>query len=213
MARAGRGILFRRREKFYRGLIERLAFFGFEEGRNLFIAHYDWRAPVADLYPLYLVPVINEAKEKTGADKVHLVAHSLGGLVARSYVQSVLYGARNDVGKLIMLGTPNRGAADAYAAWDQAALVNAARVPEVYACLTRYWNAQRLASRWTANEHRVMATREIRNWLRSNSRSEFTRLKRDYVVLPAAQPVSSSRSAAPQRSQVSGPARSRTSCM
>ena len=44
---------------------------------------------------------------------VDIVAHSMGGLVARSYIQSDLYQA-GEVDQLLMLGTPNHGAVDAY---------------------------------------------------------------------------------------------------
>jgi hypothetical protein len=43
---------------------------------------------------------------RTGAEKVDIIAHSMGGLVARKYIQS--YGGEH-VGKLIMIGTPNNG--------------------------------------------------------------------------------------------------------
>lgn len=101
---------------FYQGLLDRLAQQGFIENQNLFIAHYDWRNPVADAAANYLQPVIDHAKQATGASKVDIVAHSMGGLVARAYIQSDNYG--EDVDQLIMLGTPNLGAADAYVAWE-----------------------------------------------------------------------------------------------
>ena len=49
--------------------------------------------------------------EQTGADKVHLVGHSLGGLIARYYVQS---GGSVRVDTVITLGTPHQGT---LAAW------------------------------------------------------------------------------------------------
>ncbi|HDO23621.1 MAG TPA: lecithin--cholesterol acyltransferase, partial [bacterium] len=48
--------------------------------------------------------------------KVDIIAHSMGGLVARSYIQDANY--RNDVGKLIMLGAPNYGSSDVYTLWE-----------------------------------------------------------------------------------------------
>jgi len=49
--------------------------------------------------------------EQYHVKKVDIVAHSMGGLVSRWYIQ---YGAyRNDVNKLVMLGTPNHGVWDA----------------------------------------------------------------------------------------------------
>lgn len=50
---------------------------------------------------------IEQARQVTGADRVHLIGHSMGGLVARAYVESTEY--ENDVASAIMLGTPNGG--------------------------------------------------------------------------------------------------------
>jgi hypothetical protein len=57
-------------------------------------------------YAIRLKEMINLVKQKTGKQKVILVAHSMGGLVAREYLS--LFGA-SDVDKLIMLNTPNHG--------------------------------------------------------------------------------------------------------
>jgi pimeloyl-ACP methyl ester carboxylesterase len=56
----------------------------------------------------YVERVLN----RTGATRVHLVGHSLGGLVARTYVQE--YGGDSRVHTCITLGTPHNGT---YAAW------------------------------------------------------------------------------------------------
>lgn len=45
-------------------------------------------------------------------DSVYIVAHSMGGLVARSYIQDLSY--KKDIKKLMMLGTPNHGSYSAY---------------------------------------------------------------------------------------------------
>ncbi len=50
---------------------------------------------------------IAQARQETGAERVHLIGHSMGGLVARAYVESGGYA--NDVASVIMLGTPNGG--------------------------------------------------------------------------------------------------------
>ena len=100
----------------YRGLTERLEAAGFTEGQDLFIAHYDWRQSNDESANEYLKPVIDQAKQISGADKVDIIAHSMGGLVARSYIQGPSYD--NDVDQLITLGTPHLGAADAYVAWE-----------------------------------------------------------------------------------------------
>lgn len=46
-----------------------------------------------------------------GFVKVNLIAHSMGGLISRYYLQAL--GGQKNVNKLIMLGTPNQGAMDA----------------------------------------------------------------------------------------------------
>ena len=49
---------------------------------------------------------IDEIKLNTGAKKVDIVAHSMGGLVARWHIQK---SGTGDVGKLIMIAAPNHG--------------------------------------------------------------------------------------------------------
>jgi hypothetical protein len=102
-------------------LEEKLAAEGFE----VFTAPYDWRVSLdlgqsVNAVDRYLVPAIDEAKrnanEGQGADMVILVAHSSGGLLARSYLQGSHY--RNDVAKLVMLGTPNLGTMAGYAMYE-----------------------------------------------------------------------------------------------
>ncbi|NWF81192.1 MAG: alpha/beta hydrolase [Chloroflexi bacterium] len=88
---------------------------GYRRERDLFVAFYDWRKSVRDSARLYLKPWIERAKQRSGASSVILVGHSMGGLVARSYIQSNDYA--NDVARLITLGTPHRGAGEAYYTW------------------------------------------------------------------------------------------------
>lgn len=59
-----------------------------------------------DTYALRLREIIQTIKHKTGKPKVILMAHSMGGLVSRRYLQ--IFG-EDDVEKLIMIGTPNQG--------------------------------------------------------------------------------------------------------
>jgi len=82
---------------------------------DLFVAFYDWRKSVRDSAFAYLKPWINRAKQQSGKPKVILIGHSMGGLVARSYIQSKEYAG--DVERLITLGTPHRGSAQAYYIW------------------------------------------------------------------------------------------------
>ncbi|MFH1802934.1 MAG: alpha/beta hydrolase [archaeon] len=59
-----------------------------------------------DTYSIRLNSIVESVKKKTGKDKVVLVTHSMGGLVARRYIQ--IFG-EDDVYKLIMVASPNQG--------------------------------------------------------------------------------------------------------
>jgi len=59
-----------------------------------------------DTYALRLREIIQTIKHRTGKPKVVIIAHSMGGLVSRRYLQ--IFG-EEDVEKLIMIGTPNHG--------------------------------------------------------------------------------------------------------
>ncbi len=59
-----------------------------------------------DTYALRLKDLIEIVKERTGKPKVNIIAHSMGGLVARKYLQ--IFG-NNDVDKLVMIAAPNKG--------------------------------------------------------------------------------------------------------
>ena len=100
----------------YKALIKEFENKGYKEGKTLFIAYYDWRKPVSENWEKYLKPKIEEAKQKSGQDHVDLVAHSMGGLLSRAYIQSDNYG--RDVNKLVMMGTPNYGASESYVVWE-----------------------------------------------------------------------------------------------
>ena len=110
--------------------------------QTLWAAPYDWRLPVAPrdgsidgqvetngLDPTdaswaygieYLHHWIEQAEEEwvswngdPALFSVDIVAHSMGGLIARSYLQSDWY-STGQIDQLLMLGTPNHGAVDAY---------------------------------------------------------------------------------------------------
>jgi hypothetical protein len=113
-------------------------------GANLFIAAWDWRLPVAgvndgtvdgilngitDLFSNnvfesgvdYLGYWLQKAKDITGSEKVDIITHSTGGLVARSYIQSDAYGATLSDGlvlptveDLVLVGVPNEGTSEVF---------------------------------------------------------------------------------------------------
>ncbi|MEK7642551.1 MAG: hypothetical protein AAB392_02020 [Patescibacteria group bacterium] len=107
----------------YDNLIETLDQNGYSLGTALFTFPYDWKKSNVESGEL-LKQKINEVKQiclglvnpEFSCDKVDIVAHSMGGLVARSYAQSVDY--ENDIDQLIFLGTPHRGAPKDYLTWE-----------------------------------------------------------------------------------------------
>jgi hypothetical protein len=99
----------------YNGLYETLAQNGFEEEKMLFAFPYNWRNDNAETARL-LKQRIDEVKIISGSNKVDIVAHSMGGLVARSYAQSDYH--ENDIDQIIFLGTPHLGAPKTYPIWE-----------------------------------------------------------------------------------------------
>jgi hypothetical protein len=85
---------------------------GYKKDCTLFAVPNDWRKDVDDIAKDYLKKRINEAKLKSGKDKVHIIAHSMGGLITRAYIQGNYYDY--DIDKFAMVGTPNHGAANIY---------------------------------------------------------------------------------------------------
>jgi triacylglycerol lipase len=55
---------------------------------------------------------VERLRERTGAEKVHIVGHSLGGMIARYYVQRM--GGSAAVDTLVTLGSPHTGTLTAY---------------------------------------------------------------------------------------------------
>lgn len=101
-------------EKIYRPFIKILNSMGYKEGENLFISYYDWKTSVLNSVEKYLFQDIEKIKRQTGFEKVVIISHSLGGLLGRSYMT---YFSPTSVDKLIMIGSPNLGAVDAYYFW------------------------------------------------------------------------------------------------
>lgn len=82
-----------------------------------YITHFDEIGYIAsvsksenlDTYTIRLREIIEYVKFVTGSDEVDIVAHSMGGLIVRRYEQ--VFGS-NDLGKVILVGTPNNGIPD-----------------------------------------------------------------------------------------------------
>lgn len=85
--------------------------------KDLFTFPYEWRDSNIENAKL-LRDKINQIKEDAKWPKVDIVGHSMGGLLAREYVESDYY--QNDVDQLITLGTPHNGAPKSYPVWEAA---------------------------------------------------------------------------------------------
>lgn len=90
---------------FYGGMIDFLKENGYQEKKNLFLFPYDWRMDNANHIP-DLDKLVNQARVQSGSEKVILLAHSMGGLIGRAYVQQ----HPDKVDSLITMGTPWWGA-------------------------------------------------------------------------------------------------------
>ena len=91
----------------YQGAIDFFTANGYILSKDIFIFPYDWRKDISLTAPL-LDQKIQQIKTQTGSAKVDIVAHSMGGLVARNYIADA--GKASNVRKLFTLGTPHLGA-------------------------------------------------------------------------------------------------------
>ena len=103
--------------KSYDGIIQTFQNAGYVLGTNFFVFNYDWRKPVDEIAN-DLKKFLSRHPPPPGT-KIDLIGHSLGGLVARTYVQNNLDAP---VDQLITLGTPHKGAVKAYYIWEGAEL-------------------------------------------------------------------------------------------
>ena len=99
----------------YDDLIATLEANGYVRESTLFTFPYDWRNSNVDT-AILLKQKIDTVKAICDCDKVDIVAHSMGGLVTRQYVQSDNY--QIDVDQVVFIATPHLGAPKAYLAWE-----------------------------------------------------------------------------------------------
>lgn len=105
----------------YDPLIRQLEKVGYVVNENLFICYYDWRKKNSSIVEAYLKPMIRDVKEKHSNKKIDLICHSMGGIVARTYIQSTHY--QFDINRFVMIGTPNEGSVEAYYLWSTGRLL------------------------------------------------------------------------------------------
>jgi len=81
---------------------------------DVFVFPYDWRQDIKEIATDNLKRMVEKILEVTGEDQVDIVAHSMGGIVARYYINEA--GGAQKVRKIVMVGVPHFGSVDAYAA-------------------------------------------------------------------------------------------------
>jgi len=99
----------------YDSFIETFEKNGYKQEEELFLFPYQWRDSNKN-NAILLKNKISEIKQNEDWPFVDIVAHSMGGLLAREYIESDYY--QNDVDQLITLGTPHNGAPEDYLMWD-----------------------------------------------------------------------------------------------
>jgi pimeloyl-ACP methyl ester carboxylesterase len=92
-------------QEVYGPIIRHLEQVGYREGRDLFVFDYDWRRSVFD--NAQALDDFVRARVPDAGRRVDILAHSLGGLVARVY--AVKLGGSARIGRLMSAGTPFLG--------------------------------------------------------------------------------------------------------
>ena len=72
----------------YDNLISALEEKGYIRDETLFVAFYDWREVNQISATEYLIPVIDQALQNSSSGYVDIIAHSMGGLVARVAIEN-----------------------------------------------------------------------------------------------------------------------------
>jgi len=101
----------------YADLYEAFIEHGYIEDMNLHTFPYEWQDSNVE-NAIFLKEKIQNIKEAIHWPKVDIVAHSMGGLLAREYIESDSY--NEDVDQLITIGTPHLGAPKSYLIWEGA---------------------------------------------------------------------------------------------
>lgn len=94
----------------YDSLLAQLRSMGYEEGKDLIVFDYDWRMSNFDTADLLRRKL---AENDHFQHQFHIVAHSMGGIVARILLQDRSISSRVD--RMVYLGTPFDGSANALA--------------------------------------------------------------------------------------------------
>jgi pimeloyl-ACP methyl ester carboxylesterase len=143
----------------YDGLLKTLKDLNYREGETLFIFPYDWR--YSNFETAQKLENFIDAQPALKDQQFDILAHSMGGIIARIYIQRLDGGPR--VKRFISLGVPAQGAMNAFAimseGWGQfknlmaGGIATIRRVvfsfPSLYELLPRYDNCCRIGDETT----------------------------------------------------------------
>ncbi len=87
---------------------------------------YDWRLGAEAIVEQYILPVYNDLISRN--QRIHIVAHSYGGIVARTLLAKV---GDQRIGKVLFFGTPHWGLGDAYYGWNGGKISSAGVFAEI----------------------------------------------------------------------------------
>lgn len=102
--------------KDYDGLLQTFGKLHYTENDTVFLWPYDWRKSITSITSDFDSFLSSKVFSKYPDRKIHIVAHSLGGLVGRNWVQS---GANKDrVHQFLSVAAPNQGTIQPYSLWE-----------------------------------------------------------------------------------------------
>lgn len=97
----------------YNGLIQTIKNAGYTEDKDFFIFPYDWRDRVEETINELNNFIENTVKPQNPGQKINLIGHSLGGLIARIYTQN----HQENIDQVISVGSPHQGVVQIYKPW------------------------------------------------------------------------------------------------
>lgn len=107
-------------DTYYQPLLQTLKNAGLSDSgpnQNLFTFAYDFRRSIADTAASLNTYLTNAVAPKNPEKKADIVAHSMGGLVAR-YCFEKISGCSAKINKIITAGSPHQGVLEAYKLWE-----------------------------------------------------------------------------------------------
>lgn len=84
---------------------------GYQLEQDIWVFPYDWRKDLTTS-ATELGKLVDKVRSQTGTSQVYLIAHSMGGLVAREYISEPTQAS--NIRRAIILGTPFLGTPEAY---------------------------------------------------------------------------------------------------